>query len=182
MKYVSIDIETTGLNPDACKIIEFAAVYDDTDYSLKHAPSFHKLILPNEIRGELFAIQMNGEIFKEIQENFNSDLVTLEKDLVDKFAHWLGDLNLTKPTFAGKNFANFDLRFLRRLPGWQNIKHEYRFIDVGSMYLQHTDKWTVPSLSDCLERANIEKSVTHRALDDALDVCRLIRAKLLGKK
>lgn len=31
MKYVSIDIETTGLNPEVHQVIELAAVLEDTE-------------------------------------------------------------------------------------------------------------------------------------------------------
>ena len=30
MKYFSIDIETTGLNPETCQVIEFGAVFVNT--------------------------------------------------------------------------------------------------------------------------------------------------------
>ena len=43
MKYVSIDIETTGLHEDECDIIEFGAVIDDLRVMapISKLPVFH---------------------------------------------------------------------------------------------------------------------------------------------
>ena len=73
MKYVSIDLETTGLNPETCQIIEFGAVIDDTanPKPLNELPTFHLYIdhmEHNTIRGEPFALSMHSEIFRRIAE------------------------------------------------------------------------------------------------------------------
>jgi hypothetical protein len=82
---------------------------------------------------------------------------------------------LTVPiTLTGKNAASFDLRFLRRLDGWRRLPFSHRLIDPGSLYLRPTDNG-VPNTEECLKRAGIDKEVSHDALDDAYDVCKLIR-------
>ena len=50
MKYVSIDIETTGINPLVNDIIEFAAVIDDTNAKvpIENLPKFHRYIKKDE--------------------------------------------------------------------------------------------------------------------------------------
>lgn len=64
MKYVSIDIETTGINRDFCDLIEFAAIIEDTENQLPYeeVPKFHcylKPPRPEGYRGELYAINMH---------------------------------------------------------------------------------------------------------------------------
>lgn len=44
MRYCSIDIETTGLNPDTCDILQFAAVLDDLN---DPKPLVDLLVLPH---------------------------------------------------------------------------------------------------------------------------------------
>lgn len=73
MKYVSIDIETTGINHEWCDIIEFGAIIEDTENqkSYGQAPKFHRYLKPPRpegYRGETYAINMHAEtgIWKEI--------------------------------------------------------------------------------------------------------------------
>lgn len=73
MRYVSIDIETTGINSDWCDIIEFGAIIEDTQSqkSYSQAPKFHRYLKPPRpegYRGETYAINMHGKtgIWKEI--------------------------------------------------------------------------------------------------------------------
>lgn len=73
MRYLSIDIETTGINPDFCDIIEFGAIIEDTENqkSYELAPKFHRYLKPPRpegYRGETYAINMHAEtgIWKEI--------------------------------------------------------------------------------------------------------------------
>ena len=73
MKYVSIDIETTGINKDFCDIIEFGAIIEDTENqkSYDQSPKFHRYLKPPRpegYRGELYAINMHcgTGIWKEL--------------------------------------------------------------------------------------------------------------------
>lgn len=67
MKFISIDIETTGLDPLTCQILELSAVIVDTEKSLdqfKDAPKFECIIdNGDKIQGEPYAISMNARIF-----------------------------------------------------------------------------------------------------------------------
>lgn len=78
MKYVSLDIETTGLDPESCQILEFGAIIEDTNNKLpfEELPKFKKVIYHEEIRGSAFAINMNMRLIKIIAEY---------KSMCDKF-------------------------------------------------------------------------------------------------
>lgn len=91
-------------------------------------------------------------------------------------------------TFQGKNFANFDLPFIKRtllnVNDWKmnnfltkGIKH--RILDVGSLW---ADSFTfMPSLDD-VNKVMERSEVTHEALDDVFDCVMSVRAKLLYQK
>ena len=66
MRYVSIDIETTGLNPETCQIIEFGAVIDnDTNDEF---PTFHRYIKHHSYQGEPRALSMHARIFRALAD------------------------------------------------------------------------------------------------------------------
>jgi len=54
MKYVSIDIEATGLDHTYCQMIEFGAVLDDLRHQrpLDELPQFHCYVLRDKYVGE----------------------------------------------------------------------------------------------------------------------------------
>jgi oligoribonuclease len=68
MRYVSIDIETTGLDPEKCDVLSIGAVIEDTNnpLPLDQLPSFHVAIKRENISGSLFAINMNKELIETI--------------------------------------------------------------------------------------------------------------------
>ena len=68
MKYVSIDIETTGLNPKEDQILEFGAIIEDTNKQLSFLdiPKFRAIFLYERLSGSPFALYMNKNIVKEI--------------------------------------------------------------------------------------------------------------------
>lgn len=198
MQYVSIDIETLGLDPLTCDTIEVGAVLDTiTDPwnlpDIKELPRFQCYITkPNNIyQGEPYAMWMNAKILKRIadrEEGFNY----IPGDMLDEvFAEWLTDIWKhehypiidpkpdRKVVMAGKNFASFDLPFLKRLGFGKSFKIHHRSLDPGSMYFDINKDEVPPDLTMCLHRAGIVKEVTHDAVEDALDVVRCVRHKLL---
>lgn len=193
MKYLSIDIETTGLDPEKHDIIEFAAVLEDTNKQIEISklPYFYAFISRYEDR------LWNMDTFKFHWDNGNigywmSD-APYEKELdhgtiygggqlplITAFTKWLNenipmfdDRTLSKINLAGKNIQ-FDLSFLEQLKDWDKIKFHRRHLDPAILYWQNDDE-CLPSLDECRERAGLEGSVTHRALDDARLVIKLIR-------
>lgn len=188
MRYVSIDIETLGLDPNTCDIIEFGAVLDtmDATQSVDDLPSFQcYLTKPRDIyRGEVYAMYMHSKskMFERIakrEEGFNY----IPDDLLeDVFSEWLYDNGFSedvKLNIAGKNFSGFDLPFLKKIGFGTKIKLNHRVLDPGSMCFDPTmDADQLPGLDECLKRCGFKKSVNHTAVDDARDVIRVIRASV----
>lgn len=197
MRYLSIDIETTGLDPERHQILEFCAVLEDTldPISLKNLPAFHTFIIPenNELTGDVYALNMNAEIIDKIKcRNELQDEFTFTKieDLTDSFLFWLSkngfnikmngeeDKNFrTEPiTVAGKNFNSFDKLFLSKVPNFNKcIRFRHRSLDPAILFIDWSKDDAPPSLETCKSRAGIHSPVSHRAQDDALDVIAVLR-------
>ena len=64
MKYLSIDIETTGLSSENHQILSVGVIVEDTNKKLpfKNIPKFHCAVIQEEIRGGLFAIDLNKDL------------------------------------------------------------------------------------------------------------------------
>lgn len=168
---VSMDIETTGLDPDTCQILEIGAFCNNG--------SFHCYVNNGLIRGEPYALHMNHEILKKITD---CDLIHPDA-ITQEFDKWLFVVSRQKVTIAGKNFAAFDKAFLDKLPGWPKMMKQhahYRFIDIGNLYWNpKIDGDTLPDLKTCMDRAGMLGNVPHTALEDAIIVHKLV--KRLGK-
>jgi DNA polymerase III epsilon subunit-like protein len=70
MKYVSIDIETSGLNHDMNHVLSIGAIIEDTNKKLPYEelPKFNAIVLQNNIQGSPRAITMNKEIISMMGE------------------------------------------------------------------------------------------------------------------
>jgi oligoribonuclease len=68
MKYLSIDIETSGLDHEKNDILSVAAIIEDTEKVLpwEEIPKFHVAILRHEITGSPRAITMNSKLIEYI--------------------------------------------------------------------------------------------------------------------
>jgi hypothetical protein len=68
MKYISIDIETTGLDPEKCDVLSIGAIIEDSANPLPYeeCPKFHAAILRHELYGSPRAITMNAELIANI--------------------------------------------------------------------------------------------------------------------
>jgi hypothetical protein len=66
MKYLSIDIETTGLDPAVNQILSVAAIFEDTEKKLSwdEIPKFHIGILRRQLTGSPRAINMNAKLIE----------------------------------------------------------------------------------------------------------------------
>lgn len=198
MRYVSIDIETTGLNPETCQIIEFAAVADDlrVQAPLQSLPTFQAYVQHPLYTGEPYALGMHQKIFQKLAKPSENDKVTTPELLFKEFFDWLLTVGGCKASpvcdgnvcsmqikinVAGKNFANFDKRFLDKLPN-NLVKFNHRIIDPCMLYFNPDKDDVLPSTEECMKRAGIEGTVAHTALEDALVVCSLLRAKYWHQK
>jgi len=215
MKYVSIDIETSGLNHDMNHVLSIGAIIEDTNNKLPYEelPKFNAIVLQNNIQGSPRAITMNKEIISLMGEylegtdevrgvlNNNSGYQFYEEENVIKefytflwcngfsamdslSTHVNGKLmpiidSKAKPitlNVAGKNFGTFDKLFLQELPWWQKlIRTRQRILDPAILCVDWVNDTSLPSLTTCKERMNVEGIVTHNALEDAWDVIELLR-------
>ena len=215
MKYVSIDIETSGLNHDMNHVLSIGAIIEDTNNKLPYEelPKFNAIVLQNNIQGSPRAITMNKEIISLMGEylegtdevrgvlNNNSGYQFYEEENVIKEFYtflWCNGFSVmdslsthvngklmpiidskAKPitlNVAGKNFGTFDKLFLQELPWWQKlIRTRQRILDPAILCVDWANDTSLPSLTTCKERMNVEGIVTHNALEDAWDVIELLR-------
>ena len=203
MLYVSIDIETSGLNPKKNQILSCGAIIEDTSKSLsfEDCPKFYATVIHRNIKGSPKALLMNMDVIKDISdyiENDRNDALNNEVGnynpifvetftLTSSFTSFL-HANGIKPdsrfqrykiNVAGKNFAAFDMLFLNNVPGWLGfIDIRKRILDPAILYFDVNNDDTLPSLDVCKKRANIDGNVSHNALLDAWDVIQVLRNKL----
>jgi hypothetical protein len=196
MIYVSIDIETTGLDPETCQILQIGAVIEDTRAlkKVEDLPRFQCIIEHQSISGSPFALNMNRELLQKIGELERAD----REDRAEiRKKHNIIPLNLVARSIrmwleangingeesspvsinvAGKNFASFDKQFLQRLPSWNSVINvRSRIIDPAILCMDWENDSSLPNLDTCMQRSHVEGSVTHDALQDAVDVVRTIR-------
>jgi oligoribonuclease len=120
MKYISIDIETTGLDPETCQILSIGAVIEDTLNQLpfEDLPKFHGVIKRENVSGSLFALNMNRDLIEAIvqystarDQNEKNDIVHMtgmefyqEDEIVEALYHFCFRNGLVPidPTFLTK--------------------------------------------------------------------------------
>jgi len=197
MKYVSIDIETTGLDLETCQVLSIGAVIEDTNdiKPVEELPTFHGVVLSKQLSGQPYALDMNTDLieamvyYQTADEDERIDLERLkgmkfyEKDqIVEAFYKFLlengiePDGDKVHITAAGKNFATFDLKFLERLPRWKQwIRVRQRIIDPSLLYTDWKADDSLPGLGLCKLRAGLPEEVAHDAVEDARDVILLLR-------
>lgn len=190
--YVSVDIETTGLDKES-EILQIAAVFDDLVSPIKDLETFNMTIKHEKFRhSEPYALVMNAKLIEKMTRNEN---VYPSWTVANKFIDWLSEIaqqtyffdtdnNLKmkgKIQFAGKNVANFDIPMLSKFMQEQGLTNQFdllkthRTIDVGSLYLPDFGyNVSLSEINQLLDRPE----VSHDALDDAMDVVVAIRHKL----
>ncbi len=66
LPYVSIDIETTGLDPATCQTLEIGAVIDDWTRPLDQLPVFRRVLAWEQVAGSPYAMALNANLLKFI--------------------------------------------------------------------------------------------------------------------
>lgn len=178
--YASIDLETTGLNPDTCQILEVGIVIDDWVTPIDELPVFHCYVTHDLIYGEPFALQMNAAILKKLAEGSekNPGFAFVREDYVsESIASFLrhNGFNTSRVPVAGKNFAGFDRQFLRRLPEGNKLQFNQRVYDPAMLFWRPWEDGSPPDTKKCMKRAGIEGEVAHTAVADAQAVVKMIR-------
>ena len=194
MKYLSLDLETTGTNPNKHKILQIGCVFEDTYYMkpIHQLPALDIIINNKNISGNVGALSMNANLIKIINEGKDSRLMT-EEDAKKAFVGFLIANGFppgthdkpTKITCCGKNFSSFDLQFLKIFFNTQhntfNVNEKFytfshKNIDIGSRMIDFNQDEEIPGTIDCAKRADIENpSYTHDAVDDAKLMIEILR-------
>jgi hypothetical protein len=116
MIFISIDIETTGLQIDRYQILSIGAILEDTSKKLPfdEIPKFHTAILHNEIIGSPYALNMNKSLIEATvqyqtaqNQDEKNDLMHMhqmqflkEDQVVEAFFRWLCDNNMVDYKFT----------------------------------------------------------------------------------
>ena len=191
MKYLSIDIEATGLNEN-CQIIEFAMVPFDTQFmrleeSLArtmyiHCPSFEDLkdSLDPWVREHNEKIIRKAHSEGMMMSEFKEFLVKyLESKEVREY------FGPGKIVLFGKSMTAIDLPFLTRDLGWEFMRKyfHHRNLDLSSVGYSLIDHGFLPmgmdSGSNMMNHLGMGE-VAHTALEDARNTA-IMYLKLIEK-
>jgi oligoribonuclease len=201
MKYVSIDIETTGLDENQNQIIEFGAIIEDSNdpKSYEDSKKFRRIVLARDGKYVFssMAAKMNVgliALIAKIESGVDPQFPTSDKnltnaaifsdDLIADFKTWLfvngfteNGKGVLEVVAAGKNFASFDRKFIQSTPEYETygIRFHHRSIDPSGYYIDWNNDTAPPSTEKCKERAGLTGEVKHEALADAWDVIQLLR-------
>lgn len=138
LKYCSIDIETTGLDPNEHQIIEFGAIIEDSQNpkSYDDSKKYRRIVLNPDRKYVFssFAAKLNATLIATISDIENGVKLTIENnenlsqgvvfsdELIKDFKQWLlfngfneNSKGVVEVVAAGKNFASFDKKFIEAL-------------------------------------------------------------------
>ena len=132
-------------------------------------------------RGEPYALSMHPEKFRRIADRDRDYTYTSAGKLGFKFKEFLVangyemKNDYVTINVAGKNFASFDLPFLRKIEGFcKHVNIRHRIIDPSILYWESGDE-KLPDTETCKKRAGIDGIIAHNSIDDCLDVVKLLR-------
>lgn len=186
MKYLSIDIEATGLKENDL-IIEFAMVpICSASRTIRKDWSYHRYI--------------KCPSFSELEPSLDEWVILHNRDLINK-AHTSGisigqfkqqiqeytdqefirnffNLSKEKITLLGKSMNAIDLPFLNRDLGWDFMRKifNHQILDVSSVVLNKIDQGNLPP--ECKSGSKLSNylnlgEVGHTALEDAIQAAEI---------
>ena len=127
MIIISIDIETTGLDPENNHILSIGAIIENTESKLSfdRIPKFHVAILHREVRGSLIAINMNRELIEYISL-YQSSETDEEKENIIK----MSGLKFFQEDEVVEEFFNFlCLNGIHSIPMEKMLMHHCKEVD-----------------------------------------------------
>ncbi len=196
MKYLSIDIEATGLDED-CLIIEFAAVpVNASNYTISDELKLETYIqCPSltELKSKLspWVIENNSELISKANKNgipldqFKQLLMEyLESDKIKEYFN-ISSYQNEKIVLLGKSLNAIDLPFLNRDLGWEFMRKyfSHRQLDISSIVYYGIDKKILSP--ECESGSKLMEyfgmgDVAHTALEDSINTAK-IYFKILKK-
>lgn len=172
--YVAVDIETTGLDPETCQILEVAFILDDRSKRVKDCPFYHAIISYEWIQGDLCALNMNSLLLDRIARGAGDSLESVASEI----NCWIrGRCPNRVLTLLGKNVSSFDWQFLKRLPGFPFEAFGHWMLDVNSLYATEDGMHGNYEVSKQLAEEFEIEGAPHEALYDARVALCLSRAK-----
>lgn len=205
-KYISLDLETTGLDEEVNQIVEVGAVFDTrggpATVECRSLPKFRAVLILKELVTNPYCANLHASLWAEMlkatvgihTDRFSPNNIftyyVLPQDFEEVFYGWLYKVMNLDPfitqgvtiNVAGKNPAGFDIPFLLKLPGWRNdlIKFHRRVIDPAILCFDPEKDEVLPDLQTCLNRCGIDSTVKHTAVEDAMDIIKVLRNKWNG--
>ncbi len=189
MKVLYVDLETTGLDPETCQILQIGLLWDhNSTIPVDQLPQLEFLVRHDSYRGDPYALWLNAALLKRLSVKGAGVATINVSNMLSDFLNGCGIDPKDKILIGGKNVSGFDLPFLSKLPffkGWsfpENFfdphgpyyRFAHRTVDPAMMYARDTDDMP-PNLDECLKRAGIPKQTGHTALDDCRLTCELVR-------
>jgi oligoribonuclease len=202
MRYVSIDLETTGLSHEENQIIEFGAIIEDSEnpQSYENSKKYRRIVLARDGKYvfSAYAAMINAELIKtiaQIEKTGNTNFPSSDKnltntalyvdELIEDFKKWLyvngfqpNERGVLEIVAAGKNFASFDRQFILAIPDFQTygIRFHHRSLDPATAYVNWGKDKVPPSTDAAKIRAGLKTGESkHEALADAWDVIQMLR-------
>jgi DNA polymerase III epsilon subunit-like protein len=193
MKYLSLDLETTCLEPSPDHILQISMIVEDTsrpDIPVQDLPHFTCFIRPDIIRGSAYALGMNGWILDIISGRNKKYDPTSQYPIYSSKVHFTNGekaeytwvhlmmdflydhFGSERITVAGKNVAGFDIQFL---PPCVKARLKHKVLDPGILFFNPDKDKEVPNLEECKKRAGMDTNVAHDAREDAMDVILILR-------
>ncbi|MFA5999921.1 MAG: hypothetical protein WC783_02995 [Candidatus Paceibacterota bacterium] len=191
MFYISLNVQTTGLDPDDHQIIELAAILENTEVMLDDLPYFHAFVVDKNYLGSPDGLMLNKHNFEKIKnrkdpEDPNARFVN-KYVLAEELYEWMFSLNMPENVFtsnksihlAGKNIASFDFQFLKRLHGCDTLisRINHSFIDPTMLYFDFKKDSKLPSTYDCWDKMGVIYKCNFKAMEVAKNTIDLLRKK-----
>ena len=156
---VVYDLETTGLDPESCEIIEIGAIKIEKGKITKKFSTFVKPKSP---------IPQEASRINHITDEMVKDAPGIEDVILD-FYDFSKDCVL-----SGYNNTDFDNKFLRKAGQQFNVKFNNENIDVLLLARSSNLKLSNYKLSSVASALNIDLSNAHRAYNDAFATAKIL--------
>lgn len=161
MRVISVDLETTGLDPETCQIIEIGMAVDELSTDkirpLAHIPTFQTYVLRGRYEGSAYALNMNAKLLWRIATKEPGYQYLWPGEAARAMAEFLKPHldDRGQAVVVGKNFASFDLAFLRADKSFKDVvpMFKHRSIDIGNLFMHPGDK-EPPGMEECQRRAD----------------------------